>query len=145
LASIGHHQSQVGSQECILGLPALPLLAAELQVFLLVLVVASRQTGAGVLTGFDSLGKLNFLLSREQVIFANRSQILRYEIGCQPAALVGQLALETLTPRLLRSAVAGRLGSRHWYLILQRAVGSPSSLGAIHYDTEPAFCEPPKK
>src|SRR5690606_35636149 len=100
-AGVGDHQTKVGREEVVLGLRTPAGLATELHLLALVGEVALLEPLRGLLTGLDLLRQLDLLLRREQVVLADRSQVLRDEIGSETTPLVGQLRLKPNPARLV--------------------------------------------
>jgi len=144
---IGDDQPQVRCEKRILGFAPKALLATQLDLFLLGVESALFELLCGVLAAFDLLGELNLLFRGQQVVFADRGQILTDEISCQSASFICELAA-TFPSSAVRSrlAVGTRLVGRcHWGAVLRRS-GSARwgpHTHAVHYDTDPVSCEPP--
>src|SRR5690606_23416026 len=135
--SIGDDEPQVGGEEGVLGLTALALGATQLDLFLLALVVALLEALGSVFPRLDLLGELDLLLCRQQVVFADGSQVLRNEVGGEPTALVGELALKT---RSLGGTIGLRIGSRHE---THSSLGNGRWAGVATMPDNPPLVNPP--
>ena len=121
-AGVGDYQPEVGSQEGVLGLAALALLAAELQAPLsspCIRRVAKRTPASSPVSIRWASSTSCSAVSRSYSPMAVRYWL--NEVGGKPAAFVGQFALETLSPRLFKGS--GRGSTRQSSLILNPPTG----------------------
>jgi len=86
----GHHQPQVGGKEVVLSLAALTHQPIELDLLDLAFEAALLEASLGALARLDLLGKLDLQLGGEQVVLADRAQILAHQVGGEPAPIVCQ-------------------------------------------------------
>ncbi len=91
---VGDNEPEVGSQEVVLGLGPAAGQPAQLHLLALPAVLAFLQLLGGFFAGFDLLGELHFLFGSEQVVLADRGEVLGDEVGSEAAALVRQLRVK---------------------------------------------------
>ena len=98
-AGVGHHQPQVGGDE--VSLACLPCRTSRFSStsWTLAVEAALLEARLGARTGFDLLRQLHFELSGEQVVLADRRQVLAHQVGGDPAPVVGELGPLPIAPR----------------------------------------------